>query len=247
MVALPTRLAVSACSDSDARQGHRQRPPHPKRLKMTVIFACTFPGGAAIAADTLLHNPDSMQPVMNASKILTIGQRVAIAQAGSFNGTQKVWEQLEQLPPAQATPSGVVDEIRRLAEPIYRRKAAAGPASMRYLVAGLEADGSPAIRWLEFDTGNFGGVSGPCQIAALGTQPKTQEIANVALQASLKPFSNIIRLDEWCRQVVAAEAAASPRAVGFPAVLVVMKEAGGFGKTIARDEIPEAGYEVFWP
>ncbi|GAA5662181.1 hypothetical protein Brsp07_00644 [Brucella sp. NBRC 14130] len=51
---------------------------------MTVIFACTFPGGAAIAADTLLHNPDSMQPVMNASKILTIGQRVAIAQAGSF-------------------------------------------------------------------------------------------------------------------------------------------------------------------
>jgi len=26
-----------------------------------------------------------------------------------------------------------------------------------------------------------------------------------------------------------------------------MKETGGFGKTIARDEVPEAGYEVFWP
>ncbi|MCO7735803.1 hypothetical protein NJB95_04185 [Brucella intermedia] len=111
-----------------------------------------------------------------------------------FNGTQGVWEQLEQLPYAQAIPSAVVDEIRRLAEPIYRRKAAAGPASMRYLVAGLETDGSPAIRWLEFDTRNLGGVLGPCQIAALGTQPNIQEVANVALQASLKPFSNIVRL-----------------------------------------------------
>lgn len=51
----------------------------------------------------------------------------------------------------------------------------------------------------------------------------------------------------WCRQVVAAEVAAFPQAVGFPAILVVMKETGGFGKTIARDEVPEAGYEVFWP
>lgn len=118
---------------------------------------------------------------------------------------------------------------------------------MRYLVAGLETDGSPAIRWLEFDTRNLGGVLGPCQIAALGTQPNIQEVANVALQASLKPFSNIVRLDEWCRQVVAAEVAAFPQAVGFPAILVVMKETGGFGKTIARDEVPEAGYEVFWP
>lgn len=214
---------------------------------MTVIFACTFPGGAAIAADTLLHDPASMQPVMNASKVLSIGQRVAIAQAGSFNGTEEVWEQLEKFPSEQATPSGIADFILRHAEPIYRQRAANGPAVMRYLIAGLEADGMPVIRWLEFDTQNFGGVTGPGQIAALGTLPNVREVATVAMRASLKSFSNIVRLDEWCRQVVAAEAAASPQTVGFPAVLVVMKEGGGIGKVIGPDDPPEAGYEVFWP
>ena len=63
---------------------------------MTVIFACTFPGGAAIAADTLLHNSETGQRVMNSSKILNINQRVSIAQAGSFNETEEVWERLEQ-------------------------------------------------------------------------------------------------------------------------------------------------------
>lgn len=214
---------------------------------MTVIFACTFPGGAAIAADTLLHDPETGQRVMNSSKILNIGQRVSIAQAGSFTGTQEVWERLEQLPSETATPATVAEVIRRYAEPIYLRKAATELTTMRYLVAGLEEDGAPAIRWLEFDMSNFGGATGPCQIAALGTLPNVQQIASAALRASLKPNSNVVRLDEWCRQVVAAEAAASPQAVGFPAVLIVMKETGGLGKTIWPNDQPESGYEVFMP
>lgn len=214
---------------------------------MTVIFACTFPGGAAIAADTLLHNPDTMQPVKNSPKVLSISPRVAIAQAGSFNGTQSIWDKLEQLPPASATPTSVADAIMEYGHPIYRRKSAIEPTMMRYLVAGLEADGVPAIRWLEFDTEKFGGVSGECQIAARGTLPNVQEIANVALRGSLKSFSNIVRLDEWCRRVVAAEATASPQAVGFPAILIMMKQTGGFGKQIGPEETPEPAYEVFWP
>ncbi|WP_192250425.1 hypothetical protein [Mesorhizobium silamurunense] len=214
---------------------------------MTVILACTFPGGAAIAADTLLHNPDTMRPVMNSSKILTIGTRVAIAQAGSFTGTESVWEKLERLPSESATPKSVADAIMEYAHPMYLQKSATGATTLRYLVAGLEADGTPAIRWLGFDTGDFTGVTGECQVVALGTQPNVQEIAMLSLRGSLKSFSNSVRLDEWCRRVVAAEVAASPQAVGFPAILVVLKQSGGFGKQINPDDVPEPAYEVFWP
>lgn len=214
---------------------------------MTVILACTFPGGAAIAADTLLHNPDTMRPVMNSSKILTIGTRVAIAQAGSFTGTESVWERLERLPSESATPKSVADAIVEYAHPIYLQKRATGVTTLRYLVAGLEADGIPAIRWLGFDTENFSAVTGECQVVALGTQPNVQEIAMRSLRGSPKSFSNIVQLDEWCRRVVAAEVAASPQAVGFPAILVVLKQSGGFGKQINPEDAPEPAYEVFWP
>lgn len=214
---------------------------------MTVIFACTFPGGAAIAGDTLMHNPATQERVMNASKVLNISQRVSIAQAGSFNGTGEVWERLDKLQIATATPINVAAAIREYAEPIYRKKSAAEPTCMRYLVAGIETDGTRAIHWLEFDANNFGGVTGPCQIAALGTLQNVQQIANREMLASLKPHSNIVRLDEWSRRVVAVEATASPNSVGFPAVLYVMKQGGGIGKEIQANNIPDPAYEVFWP
>jgi hypothetical protein len=214
---------------------------------MTVIFACTFPGGAAIAGDTLMHNTETNERVMNAPKVLNISQRVSVAQAGSFNGTGEVWTKLEHLPRHSATPTTIAEAIRSFATPIYQRKCGEGPAAMRYIVAGLEADGTPAIRWLEFDANNFGEVTGPCQIAALGTMSNVQEITNRALHESLKPFSNIVMLDQWCKRVVAAEATASPHAVGFPAILIVMKETTGFGKQVGPEDPPDPAYEVYWP
>jgi hypothetical protein len=47
---------------------------------VAVVFANTFRGGAAVSANTLTHNPDPMQPVMNAPMVLGVGQRVAITQ-----------------------------------------------------------------------------------------------------------------------------------------------------------------------
>jgi hypothetical protein len=58
---------------------------------MTVIMAAAFRDGIAIAADTLLHDPDSKQRVMNSPKTLLVGGRVGIAQAKTFTGTQDVW------------------------------------------------------------------------------------------------------------------------------------------------------------
>ena len=95
---------------------------------MTVIFACTFPGGAAIAADTLLHNSETGQRVMNSSKILNINQRVSIAQAGSFNETEEVWERLEQFS-SKSRLAKTIDEMlerRGIAEWLRR-----GPVASR--------------------------------------------------------------------------------------------------------------------
>lgn len=213
---------------------------------MTVIFACTIKGGAAIGADTLLHDPETGAKVMNSSKILNIGQRVSIAQAGSFNGTEQVWESLNRMDPYTATPTIVAETIRNSGGPIYENKSNSGLTSMRYLVAGLETDGTPMIQWLEFDNDKFGGVSGPGHIAALGTQANITQIATGELENSINLASNGVRLDKWCQQIVANEAAASPQFVGFPAVLIIMKEQGGIGKTIRAHDLPEASYEVPW-
>ncbi len=213
---------------------------------MTVIFACTFPNGAAIAADTLLHDPETNERVMNAKKILNIGYSASVAQAGSFNGTEDVWKRLEEMP-LNSTPTTIAKAIHRYAAPVYRAKIASGNAVMRYLVAGLEEDGTPAIRWLEFDKDNFGGVIGPGQIAAIGTLSNTQDIAKQAIVESLKIGSNTVMLDKWCSIVVGSEAAATPQAVGFPSFIVLMKGSEGVGKMIGPDSLPEPEYEVYWP
>ena len=102
---------------------------------MTVIFACTFPGGAAIAADTLLHNSETGQRVMNSSKILNINQRVSIAQAGSFNETEEVWERLEQFS-SKSRLAKTIDEMlerRGIAEWLHL-----GPVASREMRVGDE-------------------------------------------------------------------------------------------------------------
>jgi len=159
---------------------------------------------------------------MNANKILNIGYSASVAQAGSFNGTEEVWKRLEEMP-RNSTPTTIAEAIHRYAAPVYSAKISSGNAVMRYLVAGLEEDGTPAIRWLEFDRDNFGGVIGPGQIVAIGTLPNTQDIAMQAIAESLKVCSNTVMLDKWCSIVVGAEAAATPQAVGFPGVIILMK------------------------
>jgi hypothetical protein len=214
---------------------------------MTVIFACTFINGAAIASDTLLHNPETNERVMNAPKVLNISQRVSMAQAGSFTGTQDVWRKLELIPSQTATPTTIAEAIRLFATPIYQQKCRAGGAVMRYLVAGIEADGVPSIHWLEFDRGNFGSKKGPGQIAALGTLPNVCKIATQAVFESIKPFSKTVMLDKWCEKVVCAEATATPHAVGFPAVLILMNGFSGVSKVVDLGSVQDPAYEVRWP
>lgn len=191
---------------------------------MTVIMAATFDGGVALAADTLLHHPTTMQPVMNAAKTLVIGSRVAIAQAGTFDGTAEVLDGLERMDPATATPKTVANRIRQHAGAIHAAMMARGADPIiRYLVAGLEPDDTPVIHSVEIDVSKFNVFRGSGQVAALGVSADATSIATQAIVASLIPMSNFAKLDEWAQRVVRIEATTSPRTVGFPATLVVIR------------------------
>jgi hypothetical protein len=191
---------------------------------MTVIMGATFVDGVAIAADTLLHDPNTMDKVTSSAKTLSIGNRVAIAQAGEFTGTQVVWEELEKLDPATVTPEVVVDCIRRHAGAIHKERSKVGrELKTWYLVGGLGDGGTPVILCLAIHEDDVKRHDGHGQIIAIGTLPDATDRATQAVRASLKPLSNIAKLDEWVRKVVADEATASPKAVGFPATLLVVR------------------------
>ena len=193
-------------------------------MKMTVLMAASFRDGVAIAADTLLHDPSTMRCVMNSAKTMLVGGCVGIAQAGSFTGTQSVWKELEKIDPRTVTPASVADLIMGSASKIYAEKVKKGEASMtRYLVAGYNADGVQEIRSVGVDLGKSHCFSGEGHIAAVGTLPNATDIATQAVKDSLKRLTNTFKIDEWVQRVVAAEAAASPEAVGFPATLLLIK------------------------
>lgn len=191
---------------------------------MTVIMGATFVGGVAIAADTLLHDPNTMDKVMSSAKTLAIGNRVAIAQAGEFTGTYRVWEELQKLDPASVTPEIVVDCIRRNAGAIHAERSKTDKELKTwYLVGGIGDGGSPVIYSIAIDEDDVKPHVGDGQIIAIGTLPDATDRATQAVLASLKPMSNVAMLDEWVRKVVADEAAASPKTVGFPATLLVVR------------------------
>lgn len=193
-------------------------------MKMTVIIAASFRDGVAIAADTLLHDPLTMRRVMNSAKTMLVGGCVGIAQAGSFTGTESVWRELEKMDPKTVTPASVAELIMDSASKIHAEKIEKGEASMtRYLVAGYNADGVQEIRCVEVDIGKSHCFSGEGHIAAVGTLPNATDIATQAVRDSLKGLTNTFKIDEWVQRVVAAEAAASPEAVGFPAILLLIK------------------------
>jgi hypothetical protein len=191
---------------------------------MTVIMGATFVGGVVIAADTLLHDPNTMDKVMNSAKTMSIGNRVVIAQAGEFTGTYCVWEELRALDPASVTPEAVVDCIRRHAGAIHAERAKTGKELKTwYLVGGFGDGGIPILFSIAIHQDDVKRHVGDGQIIAIGTLPDATDRATQAVRASLKPMSNVAMLDEWVRRVVADEAAASPKAVGFPATLLVVR------------------------
>lgn len=194
---------------------------------MTVIMAASFRDGIAIAADTLLHQPSTMAPVMNSAKTLLVGGRVGVAQAGTFTGTASVWDDLERMSLEEATPAAVAELIMDRASLIHAQKITRGEASIaRYLVAGYNPAGLQEIRSVEVDLSTSQCFSGEGQIAALGTLSNAATIADHAVLASLIPSTNTLKVDEWVQRIVAAEAAASPQAVGFPATLLLIRPAG---------------------
>ncbi|WP_010339390.1 hypothetical protein [Sphingobium yanoikuyae] len=205
---------------------------------MTVIMGATFADGVAVAADTLLHDPGTGATVMNSPKTLAIGNRVAIAQAGEFTGTQGVWEALEKLDPKTVTPQNVADCIRKHAGDIHlARVKSGGCLATWYLVGGIDSSGAPVLMSISIGDEKAEVFHGPGHIVAIGTQSNATEIARDALVASLKPFSNLVKLDEWVQHVVTSEVAASPKYVGFPATLIFVRD----------DRLIDAQVEDGWP
>lgn len=191
---------------------------------MTVIMAAAFRDGMAIAADTLLHDPTTMVHVQSSAKTMLVGGRVGIAQAGTFNGTGIVWQELEKMDATTVTPKVVADLIFERASKIYNEKVAnGGQLAIRYLVAGYNSAGVQEIHALEIDCRARRCFAGEGRIAALGTLPNAHDIATKAVIPSLKPGSNTFKVDEWVQRIVAAEKANSPQTVGFPATLLLIK------------------------
>lgn len=187
-------------------------------------MGATFVGGAAIAGDSLLHNPDTMATVRNSSKTTVIGNRVAVAQAGQFTGTERVMDELEKLNPSAVTPQDVVDCIVSHAGQIHAdRTKTGGSLETFYLVGGVEEDGNSVIVSIAIHQNEVKRFSGPGQMIAIGTQLLTQQRAFDAFNSSVRPGSNIVELDTWVRRVVADESTASPQTVGFPATLLVIR------------------------
>ncbi len=191
---------------------------------MTVIMAAAFSDGIAIAADTLLHNPDTGQQVMNSAKTLLVAGRVGVAQAGTFNGTEAVLDEIERMSPATVTPRSVADRILAVSREIHEAKRARGEQSSTiYLVAGYNLDGGQEIYAVEVENERILSYHGEGQIAATGTTPSAADIATQAVDDSLVEKTNIFKVDEWVHRVVAAERKASPQAVGFPATLLLIR------------------------
>lgn len=191
---------------------------------MTVIMAAAFSDGIAIAADTLLHNPDTGQRVMNSDKTSLVAGRVGVAQSGTFTGTQDVWDKLEEMDPAAVTPRSVADMTLAIAGSIHKTMRARGEQSSSvYLVAGYSSDGDQEIYAVEIENGEIRSYHGEGQIAALGTTPNVIDIATQAVRDSFIGTTNTFKVDEWVHRVVAAVSDASPRTVGFPATLLLIR------------------------
>ena len=215
---------------------------------MTVIMGASFVAGVAIAGDTLLHEPGTMSKVMNSAKTMVVANRVAIAQAGQFTGTQPVWRELEKLDPSAVTPQLVADCILAHAGAINADKVTnGGSLETWYLVGGLEQDGTPVIICMAIHRNEVQRFTGPGQIIAIGTQADATDRATVALKASLKSLSNVAELDTWVRKVVAGEAAASPQAVGFPATLVVIRRDNAIEANLDEAGVHHELLEGFFP
>lgn len=215
---------------------------------MTVIMGATFVGGVVIAADTLLHDPTTHATVMNSAKTLAVGKRMAIAQAGEFTGTVGVWDALAALDPSTASLETVVYCIRHHAGEIHAaRVASGGSLETTYLVGGLGDDGQPVLASIEIAKDEVKVFPGPGQIVAIGTQENTTDVATVALRASLKPWSNVAKLDEWVRSVVTYEATKAPKFVGFPATMVIVRRDSPIEAQVELVGLHDARLEGFFP